>query len=452
MVNCDVVQWRRVRRKVFMEGKPIELVAMQESLPVDAIKEMLSQRPKYRADDSPRIALFSSLIPFASVAADDRQLLQWTQWVYAVERDELAFPPFGNELSRHGAAARKRLLAVLASEEGFTLKVIAKHLGVALNTVRRSRLLYEQGGVEALTHQKARARIADDERYRDELFKLLHEPPSQSGFNRTSWRIADLVEVMCRRGYPTGKAVLREAIAKSGFRWRAARVVLTSSDPHYQEKLDRVQGVLSKLKKNECFFSIDEYGPFSVKAMPGRALAAPGERPTVPQWQKSRGRLIVTAALELSTNQVTHFYSSAKNTAEMVKLIGRLLVENAAKRTLYLSWDAASWHDSKQLKKYVEKHNREVLDGPRLELVPLPASSQFLNVIESVFSGMSRAIIHNSNYASLDDARDASDKYFASRNEHFRKNPKRAGDWIWGKERSPSSFSASNNCKDPAYR
>lgn len=452
MASCDVVQWRRIRRKVLMEGKPIELVAMQESLSVDATKEMLSHRPKYRADEGPRVALFSSMIPIASVEGDDRQLLQWTQWLYSIERDELAFPSFGSELSRHGAAARKRLLAVLATEEGFTLKAIAKHLGVALNTVRRSRLLYEQGGVDALIHQKARARIADDERYRAELFKLLHEPPSQSGFNRTSWRIADLKEVMGRRGFPTCLAVLREAIAKSGFRWRAARVVLTSSDPDYQEKLGKVQGVLSSLKRNEGFFSIDEYGPFSVKAMPGRSLAAPGEQPTVPQWQKSRGRLIVTAALELSKNQITHFYSSAKNTREMVKLIERLLVDYADKKTLFLSWDAASWHDSKHLKRYVERHNRDDVNGPRLELVPLPACSQFLNVIESVFSGMSRAIIHNSNYASLDDAKLAIDRYFASRNEHFQKNPKRAGDWIWGKERSPPSFSSSNNCKDPAYR
>jgi hypothetical protein len=155
----------------------------------------------------------------------------------------------------------------------------------------------------------------------------------------------------------------------------------------------------------------------------------------VPQWQKSRGRLIVTAALELSSNQVTHFHSTAKNTAEMVKLIERLLADYAKKRTLYLSWDAASWHDSKELKKYVAKHNDEEPDGPRLELVPLPASSQFLNVIESVFSGMSRAIIHNSNYATLDDAKAAIDRYFADRNEQFRKSPKPAGKWIWGNER-----------------
>ncbi|MFG6459269.1 IS630 family transposase [Roseateles sp. BYS96W] len=424
MVSCDVVQWRRVRRKVLLEGKTIEQVAMQESLTVEATAEILTQRPKYRREDNPRLALFSSLIPIDRLAADDRELLQWSQWIYALEQDELAFPPFGDELSRHGAAARKRLLAVLATEEGFSLKTIAKHLGVALNTVRRSRLLYEHGGVEALLHQKRRARVADDDEYRAALYKLIHEPPSQSGFNRTSWRISDLVEVMNKRGYPSRRAVLREAIAKSGFRWRAARTVLTSSDPNNQEKLDRVQTVLGNLKKTECFFSIDEYGPFAVKAMPGLRLSASDDRPTVPQWQKSRGRLIVTAALELSSNQVTHFHSSVKNTAEMMKLIERLLADYATKRVLYLSWDAASWHDSKELKKYIAKHNDEKPEAPRLELVPLPASSQFLNVIESVFSGMSRAIIHNSNYATLDDAKVAIDRYFAERNEQFRKHPK----------------------------
>jgi hypothetical protein len=73
-------------------------------------------------------------------------------------------------------------------------------------------------------------------------------------------------------------------------------------------------------------------------------------------------------------------------------------------------------------------------------------------VIESVFSGMSRAIIHNSDYASLETAKHAIDLYFRERNEHFSQNPKRAGHKIWGKERVPSEFQEGQNCKDPAYR
>ena len=84
--------------------------------------------------------------------------------------------------------------------------------------------------------------------------------------------------------------------------------------------------------------------------------------------------------------------------------------------------------------------------------VPLPAGAQFLNVIESVFSGMAKGVIHNSDYPSTEAAMDAIDRYFKDRNDHFVRCPKRAGRKIWGQERVPSDFSEANNCKDPLYR
>ena len=116
--------------------------------------------------------------------------------------------------------------------------------------------------------------------------------------------------------------------------------------------------------------------------------------------------------------------------------------------------DAASWHISKQLFVRIEAHNAAVANGggPLVETAPLPARAQFLNVIESVFSGMARAIIHNSDYKSVDEAKAAIDRYFAERNDRFQKHPRRAGKKIWGKEREPAVFSEANNCKDPRYR
>ena len=182
---------------------------------------------------------------------------------------------------------------------------------------------------------------------------------------------------------------------------------------------------------------------------------APGEVRTVPQRQKSKGRLILTAALELSTNQITHFYSEKKNTAEMIRLLKVLLVQYADCDKIYFSWDAASWHASKQLTKRVNEINQREDTAERrfpiVELVPLPSCAQFLNVIESVFSGMAKAVIHNSDYESLEVCKAAIDRYFADRNTFFNANPRRAGKKIWGKEISPSRFSSSNNCKDPKY-
>jgi hypothetical protein len=229
--------------------------------------------------------------------------------------------------------------------------------------------------------------------------------------------------------------------------------VLTSNDPDFEEKLRRIENILSQLKSDEAFFSIDEYGPFAVKAQPGLSLTGPGERRLVQQWQRSKGCLIITTAIELSSNQVTHFYSSKKNTDEMIRMMEILAVQYRHCRTIYLSWDAASWHISKKLHERIEEHNALVGDsGPIFITAPLPTCAQFLNVIESIFSGMSRAIIHNSDYASVDDAKAAIDHYFAERNAHFRENPRRAGCKIWGKERVQAEFSQSNNCKDPRFR
>jgi hypothetical protein len=263
-----------------------------------------------------------------------------------------------------------------------------------------------------------------------------------------------LCRVLKQNGRQIGTALVAKMIKAAGYRWRKAKVVLTSNDPTYMEKLARIRSILSGLQPDEAFFSIDEYGPFAIKSKPGRTLAPPGVQPTVPQWQKSRGCLIMTAAIELSSNQVTHFYSVKKNTDEMIRMMHTLINLYADRRKLYLSWDAASWHISKKIFARIEAHNSMAASegGPLVETAPLPAGAQFLNVIESVFSGMARAIIHNSSYKSVDDAKAAIDRYFKDRNGNFLKHPKRAGKKIWGNEREPPAFSDANNCKDPRYR
>src|SRR5262249_14813582 len=138
--------------------------------------------------------------------------------------------------------------------------------------------------------------------------------------------IADLTEqhgdwpistLLCRRrGILTTRNNLSAVIKQAGYQWKKARVTLTSSDLLYREKVDAIKKVLSELKDDEAFFSIDEFGPFAVKMRGGKALQPPGKVRQVPQWQKSKGSLIVTAALELSRNQIIHFYSDRKNSTE----------------------------------------------------------------------------------------------------------------------------------------
>ena len=295
-------------------------------------------------------------------------------------------------------------MVILAKRHGLGRGVICAFLGIDAKTYLKYLRIFKRGGTtELFARQTKSSRKFDDETLKEAVFSLLHEPPSNYGINRTSWKMPDFARVLREKGQPACPEVIRRITKVAGYRWRKARVVLTSHDPAYSEKLDRIRTILSSLRPDDAFFSIDEYGPFAVKMKPGLTLTAPGEQRIVPQWQKSRGCLLMTAALELSGNQVTHFYSAKKNTEEMIRMMEIVIDQYRDRRRLYLSWDGASWHISKRLFKRIEEHNAAVLDGggPLVETAPLPTGAQFLNVIEFVFSGMARSIVHNSDYKTV---------------------------------------------------
>jgi hypothetical protein len=198
-----------------------------------------------------------------------------------------------------------------------------------------------------------------DDGIKQAVFALLHSPPSAHEINRSTWRLTDLQKVLRGRGEQVSRDMIPIIIKEAGYKWRKARVVLTSRDPEYKAKIEAIKKILSDLKSDEAFFSIDEFGPFAVKKRGGRKWVAPEENYTVPQWQKSKGYLIITAALELSRNQVTHFYSNNKNTQEMIKMMDLLRTQYRDCKTIYLSWDAASWHISKELFSQIKERNEE---------------------------------------------------------------------------------------------
>jgi len=352
---------------------------------------------------------------------------------------------------------RNRAVAILAHLRKIPQRDIARFLIIDYRVVGGYVRNYRSGGIAGVfTFTTGRQKKHEQDEYKSAVFDLLHSPPQVHGINRTSWCMDDLKQVLRQQGVTINKDSIRLIIRNAGYRFRSAKRVLTSTDPEYREKLAEITRTLSCLTESQKFFSIDEFGPFAVKVQGGRALTAPDQERVVPQWQKSKGSLILVGALELSTNQVTHFYANRKSTTEMIKLMHILLNQYHDQSILYFSWDAASWHASHAFLVEVARLNEDEYRllhlTPSIALVPLPASAQFLNVIESVFSGMARAIIHNSDYASVEECKAAIDRYFVERNKYFQAHPKRAGNKIWGKERVPPVFSPSNNCKDPRYQ
>ncbi|GAB3909997.1 IS630 family transposase [Mucilaginibacter boryungensis] len=343
--------------------------------------------------------------------------------------------------------------------KGASLELIRHKADTDAATVRRWMAKYDLDGLTGLVIAPRKQNPVIKKRVQSRkarIVKLLHESPKQYQVNRASWSIQAITQVY-HKLYEDDRCnymSINRTIHLLGFGFKKSRDMLISPDPDYRIKVQNIQDILQQLKSTEKFFSIDEFGPTSVRLKGGRTLQHHSAKPKeVPLEQKSKGYIICTAALELSTNQITHFYSWKKNTTEMIKLLNILSIQYKDQERLYISWDAASWHNSTALTDHLRDCNsldyRKQHQTPELQLVPLPSCTQYLNVIESVFSGLAKAVIHNSDYQSMDECRQAIDLHFKARNQHFKDNPKRAGQKIWGKEIVAPQFSETHHTRKP---
>ena len=349
-------------------------------------------------------------------AADNQQLKRW----------------------RHSSNKRlwERAVTILDSCDS-TLEEICAKTERSPGSVRRWIRLYNKHGIEGLK-RKTRERSKSNEKLQVKtrrILEILHDRPRSFGVYRSNWNLRSLATAYKNQHRePIGKSTVGRLIRDAGYRFRKARRFLTSPDPYYREKVELVLQTLQSLKPTELFFFVDELGPLRVKRYGGRCYSAKKDVPAYVDRQTSNGSVTLVGALSATTNQVTWFYGSAKDTEAMIDLAEILFNQYYDKSRLYITWDAASWHSSHALMSWLDTFNaqsQEIGDGPDIELVPLPSRSQFLDVIESVFSGMKRAVIHHSKYASECEMKTAISAHFAERNGFFKQDPRRAGKKIW---------------------
>jgi transposase len=338
----------------------------------------------------------------------------------------------------------QKAVAILESRN-LSPKNIAAKIERSENDVEKWIKAFNRFGLEGLkkpdgsrgpakSRERDRRAAVRDQKIR-RILEIVHAKPSAYGINRSSWHRPSIVRAYEQEHKETiSVGYAGHLLRQSGYAIRKARKVLTSPDPRYREKVDLLLSTLQNLKPGELFFFVDELGPLRVKKYGGRAFVRKNEVLTYPQEQAPRGVIMMSGALSATTNQMTWVYGRAKDTAAMIDLIELLYNQYFSSPKLYVTWDTASWHKSAMLVEWLDVFNsttRVTGEGPLIELVPLPTSSQFLDVIEAVFSGMKRAVVHHSNYSDASEMKKAISLHFAERNAHFRENPRRAGKQVW---------------------
>jgi transposase len=371
-----------------------------------------------------------------------------------------------------GLSEKERVLVTIAGKKGnyriwrYGVAIDMKSVGFSENkiqyildlnrgTLNDILIKYKANGFEGVLKRKKptksiKSELAELKTKR--IIEIIHQSPRFFGLNRSSWTKATIANVYEDKYHERiSRTTVGDRLKKSKYSLKKARNVLKSSDPDYREKIDLLLKILHSLKSNEILFFIDEVGPMRVKKYGGKSYSKKGEHKKVPHNQRSKGSIIFSSALSATTNQLSWVYSPAKNSSSMIDLIEILYNQNYQKRKIYITWDAASWHISNELVEWLDEFNAATInfgEGPIIEFIPLPSNSQFLNIIESVFSHMKKAVIHNSNYQSEEEMKVAISMYFKERNYYFKENPKRAGKKIW----EIDFFKDYDNIKSGNYR
>jgi transposase len=357
--------------------------------------------------------------------------------------------------SRLGPREKVYVLSRLRNYQSTGGSVVAfcSAIGISEPSIERWRASYRRCGEPGLC-PRTRRRFPNRVRAKENqarILEIFHNRPQAYGINRASWTgkslaTALLSKFQVRISRHTAVRYLR----KSGYTMRRARQVLTSPDSDYQAKVEILIQTLRSLGNGELLFFADELGPIAVKKHGGRSYVKRNEAFVVPQLQTPTGSIVLAGALSATTNQVTWCFVSSKDTSAMIDIIELLFNQHQDKTRLYITWDAASWYDSGSLIDWLDSFNLKTTEakvgGPLINLVPLPSHSQFLNVIESVFGVMKKAIIHHSDYQTTDKMKSAISLHLRDRNAYFTDNPRRAGKKIWEIDffRDPGNLSSGN--------
>ena len=94
--------------------------------------------------------------------------------------------------------------------------------------------------------------------------------------------MALLRQVLKDNGIQIGTAIIARMIKAAGYRWRKAKIVLTSNDPTYKEKLAHIRYILSNLQTDEAFFRLANTAHLQSKPNPDAHCLRPvSSRPSL---------------------------------------------------------------------------------------------------------------------------------------------------------------------------
>jgi transposase len=289
----------------------------------------------------------------------------------------------------------------LESARGESPPKIARSLGCASQTARNAIRAFNGRGLDALTPGSSRPKgvhVAFDERSAEALRQMLHRCPREFGRESSLWTLEMAAEVAFEEGL-TSERVSGETVRATlsrllGVRWMRAKWWITAPDPlHERKKAARPAMEVAESDpewaigfEDECWWSRVALPTLNSWAQEGKLLRLL-QRSVAKDDPEPKAISCYGLYLPELDETWLRFVDGRPSSYITTRFLSWCLkkLQAAGKEVLLLIWDNASWHVSKEVSRWLGKHNREVKEsgqGVRIVSCLPPKQSPWLNAIE----------------------------------------------------------------------
>jgi transposase len=342
-------------------------------------------------------------------------------------------------LRRSRSGEKRKILhaaILLDSASGMSDGSVARSAGVNRHTVALCVRKFLQFGLDAALGELPRPgksrRIPDDA-----LAWVQHcacEKPKELGYAEELWTISLLqkhVRKHCTEaGHPSliqlSRSRLHRILTQSEVRPHKIRYYVERRDPEFDSKMVEVLHVYKEVEivnaelvqgtlKEPLVVTISYDEKPGIQAL---ARTAP-DRPPKPNRfashlrdyeYKRLGTVSLLAGLDLHTGRVTEIVSDHHASADFIALLSKLDQEYPPQTRIRLLLDNHSAHVSKETQAWLSLHPQ------RFEFVFTPKHGSWLNIVETMFSKMTRSMLRGIRAASKQELIDRIHLYFAQIN------------------------------------
>ena len=307
----------------------------------------------------------------------------------------------------------RRAMVVLASAGGNTVEVIANLVQTSPDRVREMIHRFNEVGMASLDPQWAGGRprriTTDDE---DFIAKTATCRPEALGMAFTHWSLRKLRDYLATnptRRVRIGKERLRQVLEDRGITFQHTKTWKESNDPHRDEKLDRIEEVLTACP--DRVFAFDEFGPLAIHPT-GGCCWAPRNHPRRirANYHKTCGTRQLHACYSVGEDRLWGVVRERKGIDNTLAALKDIRAARPGGEVIYVILDNLSAHKAAKIRAWCEANN--------VELCFTPTYASWANPIECHFGPLRDFVVNNADHPNHPSLIRAIHAYLAWRNTH----------------------------------